>query len=176
MSMLPFQFLPRSSSPEVPVRFSPHESLSWSSICLALGDNTLPKGYGPSKPPMCPPGYAPMAQYHSGSGSVPCTPSPHMRRPSGPIETQQGTEISPDLFSPFYLEGPQTQARSAGAILSATAVAAGTSANTGGNGNGRDDYAQLLAVLATQQPTRRWGASGGEMYMLEENDVGGSRT
>ncbi|KAI0249882.1 hypothetical protein BJV78DRAFT_1323937 [Lactifluus subvellereus] len=118
-------------------------------------DNTHPKGddYVPSRPPILPPGSAPMPSYYPDSGSVPCAPSPHMQPPSGPIEMQQLTEVSPDPFSPFYPEGPQTQVRSTGTILSfaatATAVAAGAIANHGGNWNGGDDYAQLLAALAT---------------------------
>ena len=99
-----------------------------------------------------------------------------MQPQSGSIEMQQGTDVLPRLFSPFFLEGPRTQARSTGTVLSfaatATAVAADTSANPDGNGSGGDDYAELLAPLATQQPTGTWGASGEESYMLEENDVG----
>jgi hypothetical protein len=101
-----------------------------------------------------------------------------MQPQSGSIETQQGIDVLPDMFSPFFPEGPRTQARSTGTVLSfaatatSTAVAADASANPDGNGSGGDDYAELLAALATQQPTGTWGASGGESYMLEENDVG----
>ena len=90
-----------------------------------------------------------------------------MQPQSGSIETQQGIDVLPDMFYPFFSEGPRTQARSTGTVLSfATAVAADASANPDGNGSGGDDYAELLAPLATQQPTGTWGASGEESYML----------
>jgi hypothetical protein len=92
---------------------------------------------------------------------------------TGPLETKLA-EVPPSLFYPFYPEGPQAQARSAGAMPSsaaaAVAVAAAAAGGTSGSGAG-GDYTQLLAV-ANQQHTGAWGASGEESYMLEEKDVG----
>jgi hypothetical protein len=100
---------------------------------------------------------------------------------NGPVETKLA-EVPPNLFYPFYPEGPQTQGRGVGAMASssaaaAAAVAAATVAavagpNPNGNGNGGNDYTQLLAAAATQQSGGPWGASGQESYMLEEKDVG----
>jgi hypothetical protein len=92
---------------------------------------------------------------------------------SGPLESKLA-EVPPNLFYPFYPEGPQAHARGAGAMPSSAAVVAAAVAggNSNGNGTSGGDYTQLLAAAATQQPTGPWGASGEESYMLEEKDVG----
>ncbi|KAI0297275.1 hypothetical protein B0F90DRAFT_1819450 [Multifurca ochricompacta] len=96
---------------------------------------------------------------------------------SSHVETKLA-EVPPNLFYPFYPEGPQTQARTTGSMTSSSAAAAAAvaaaAAAAGANGSGNGDYTQLLAqaAAAAQQPAGQWGASGQESYMLEEKDVG----
>jgi hypothetical protein len=120
------------------------------------------------------PGDAPMLAYYPDPPGAPYAPSPRILSPR-PIEMQL-TEVPPTQFCPFYPEGPQTEAHSTDTMPSFTVAAAATAAsaiaNPVGNENNEDEYAQLLSLAGTQQPTWMWGANRGERYILEEKDVG----